>query len=231
MKINKRILFACLLVSGIASAQEFYTCVPKKDWWNNMIRNNVVSIDDTEKIVKENVKKIVKETLEEKDKERWQLLTKQELRKDMPIIGLSSGSYKFQYKVVNFPTSGITQGKAYNLEESVFKKILKIEDKANIVIAKNEFKCVNGVYKNIEDNKEKLSDYYFEGTVFISDKYNLKSCADGSNNIVVVYIYDNDSREVFFADASKKLSGMFFPLSSSFCVGINCYFEVYNNIF
>ncbi len=38
MKINKKILLASMLVTNLVSAQEYYTCVPKKDWWKNMIK-------------------------------------------------------------------------------------------------------------------------------------------------------------------------------------------------
>ena len=37
-KISKIILTASLLASGITTAQEFYTCVPKKDWWVDLVR-------------------------------------------------------------------------------------------------------------------------------------------------------------------------------------------------
>ena len=37
-KISKIILMASLLASGITTAQEFYTCVPKKDWWLDIVR-------------------------------------------------------------------------------------------------------------------------------------------------------------------------------------------------
>ena len=37
-KISKIILAASLLASGITTAQEFYTCVPKRDWWIEMVR-------------------------------------------------------------------------------------------------------------------------------------------------------------------------------------------------
>ena len=53
MKINKTILLTCLLVSGLANSQEFYTCVPKKDWWDSMIKSNTITQSDIKKIVKE----------------------------------------------------------------------------------------------------------------------------------------------------------------------------------
>lgn len=37
MRINKITLLASLFVSGITIAQEFYTCVPKKDWWRKAV--------------------------------------------------------------------------------------------------------------------------------------------------------------------------------------------------
>ena len=37
MRINKITLLASLFVSGITIAQEFYTCVPKKDWWRKTV--------------------------------------------------------------------------------------------------------------------------------------------------------------------------------------------------
>ena len=37
-KISKISMVASLLVAGIVNAQEFYTCVPKKDWWIDVVR-------------------------------------------------------------------------------------------------------------------------------------------------------------------------------------------------
>ncbi len=38
MKINKKILLASILVTNLVAAQEYYTCVPKKDWWLDVVR-------------------------------------------------------------------------------------------------------------------------------------------------------------------------------------------------
>ena len=40
-QISKVSMLASLLVAGIVNAQEFYTCVPKKSWWGDVIRENV----------------------------------------------------------------------------------------------------------------------------------------------------------------------------------------------
>lgn len=40
-KISKITMVASLLVVGIVNAQEFYTCVPKKDWLKNTIKESV----------------------------------------------------------------------------------------------------------------------------------------------------------------------------------------------
>lgn len=37
-KLSKIIIFTGLLVSRVIVAQEFYTCVPKKDWWIDIVR-------------------------------------------------------------------------------------------------------------------------------------------------------------------------------------------------
>ena len=39
-KVNKITMLTVLLVTGIVNAQEFYTCVPKKSWWENIVKNN-----------------------------------------------------------------------------------------------------------------------------------------------------------------------------------------------
>ncbi len=38
MKINKKILLASMLVTNLVSAQEYYTCVPKKNWWLKIVK-------------------------------------------------------------------------------------------------------------------------------------------------------------------------------------------------
>ena len=37
-KISKITMLASLLVAGMVNAQEFYTCVPKKDWWIDIVK-------------------------------------------------------------------------------------------------------------------------------------------------------------------------------------------------
>ena len=48
--INKRIskitLLSAMFVAGVVNAQEFYTCVPKKSWWGDVIKSNVPSASD-----------------------------------------------------------------------------------------------------------------------------------------------------------------------------------------
>ncbi len=41
MKINKMTMLSVLLLSGLVRSQEYYTCVPKKDWWANIVKQNV----------------------------------------------------------------------------------------------------------------------------------------------------------------------------------------------
>ena len=51
--INKRVskvtLLSAMLIAGIVNAQEFYTCVPKKSWWKDTIKESIPS----EEILKE----------------------------------------------------------------------------------------------------------------------------------------------------------------------------------
>ena len=48
--INKRIskitMVTTLLMAGVVNAQEFYTCVPKKSWWKDTIKESVPSAND-----------------------------------------------------------------------------------------------------------------------------------------------------------------------------------------
>ena len=41
MKINKKILLASMLTANLVAAQEYYTCVPKKDWWKSTIKESI----------------------------------------------------------------------------------------------------------------------------------------------------------------------------------------------
>ncbi len=40
-KTSKITLLSAMLVATMVNAQEFYTCVPKKSWWGDVIRENV----------------------------------------------------------------------------------------------------------------------------------------------------------------------------------------------
>ena len=39
-KVSKITMLTALFVAGMVNAQEFYTCVPKKSWWENIVKNN-----------------------------------------------------------------------------------------------------------------------------------------------------------------------------------------------
>ena len=45
-QISKITMMASLLVATMVNAQEFYTCVPKKSWWSDIIKSNVPSASD-----------------------------------------------------------------------------------------------------------------------------------------------------------------------------------------
>ncbi len=55
MKISKITILASMLTVNLVAAQEYYTCVPKKDWWANIVKQNVPNASDIRQIVKEEV--------------------------------------------------------------------------------------------------------------------------------------------------------------------------------
>ena len=57
-KVSKITMLTALFIAGIVNAQEFYTCVPKKSWWNEMIKSNVPNTDNLTKAIAKEITNI-----------------------------------------------------------------------------------------------------------------------------------------------------------------------------
>jgi len=51
-QISKITMMASLLLAGMVNAQEFYTCVPKKSWWSDVMTESVEKGIDKTKVKK-----------------------------------------------------------------------------------------------------------------------------------------------------------------------------------
>ena len=81
-QISKISMFASLLVATMVNAQEFYTCVPKKSWWKDIMTESVEKGIDRTKVKK------------------WILVEEFYVGSDKPFP-LNSGKYKLEYIAEN----------------------------------------------------------------------------------------------------------------------------------
>ena len=88
--VSKITVLSAMLLAGVVNAQEFYTCVPKKNWWKDTIKESVPSVDSLKNVIRESVKNGIKD-----EKERFVFV--RAIRAKETYIDLQPGSYRILY--------------------------------------------------------------------------------------------------------------------------------------
>ena len=159
MRINKITLLASLFVSGITIAQEFYTCVPKKDWWRKAVNEwkLVGKMGFTAEYIK---KTLVFYNVENLDAGNYKFKL---IKKDKVIAQKNvelSREQVLKFCVFRFVcvegVSGMS-GHPYSLEKTVFltdEKIKKFDFSCN-----DYTESYNNIYFVLDDNVLFMSSY------------------------------------------------------------------------
>ncbi len=89
-KTSKITLLSAMLLAGVVNAQEFYTCVPKKSWWGDVIKSNVPSASDIANAIPK----------PQAPTSNWRLIKIIEKVENVNLT-LEPGKYKFILKIKN----------------------------------------------------------------------------------------------------------------------------------
>ena len=109
-----------MLVAGVVNAQEFYTCVPKKNWWKDTIKEGVPSAND--------IANAVKGAIPQQPSSGWKLVKRLEF-KNQYLENMEFGKYKVGFCGKESKSFSILSGERIKIEveTNVFDHKIKIE--------------------------------------------------------------------------------------------------------
>ncbi len=184
-QISKISMLASLLVATMVNAQEFYTCVPKKSWWGDVIRENTSnSLQNADKLAE-----IIANGIKNARKEEWSLVAtvdlnskeeKEDTVQDIRISGslFIPGKYKFKLLLKDYNKNIL----------NIFENTINLNEKA--LLFKSSLFGVWYFYTSYKFLNF-IKRYNYDKVIFIQDR-NLKNFNSSSRNIKIENIRLND---------------------------------------